>query len=226
MKYLLWDFDGTLGYREGMWSGALAEVLRRHDMTIATERIRPYLQTGFPWHKADTVRERGCTADEWWRALDSVFENAFLGLGVDAGRIPPMIRDVRTAYCDTSSWKLFDDAIPAIENLTAGGWHHLLLSNHVPELRDILRSLAILHHFDFIFNSAETGCEKPHPQAFRAVCDTLGTSGHLWMIGDSYEADIAGAEAAGMRAVLVRKKHEKATRYCATLAELDTILRC
>ncbi|BAT54520.1 hypothetical protein NOS3756_34910 [Nostoc sp. NIES-3756] len=23
MKYLCWDFDNTLGYREGMWSGTL-----------------------------------------------------------------------------------------------------------------------------------------------------------------------------------------------------------
>jgi hypothetical protein len=26
-KMLIWDFDGTLGYRQGKWSGALVDVL-------------------------------------------------------------------------------------------------------------------------------------------------------------------------------------------------------
>lgn len=224
MKYLLWDFDGTLGYREGMWAGALAEVLQHHDIPATIEQIRPYLQTGFPWHKADLVRESGISADEWWQGLNPIFENAFLAVGADVERIPSMIREVRTTYCDLAQWKLFDDTIPTLEYLATKGWRHILLSNHVPELLDILRGLRIAHYFEYIFNSAETGCEKPHPRAFHAVRDMLGTPEYMWMIGDSYEADIAGAEAVGIRAVLVRKKHEKSTSYCASLTELEGVL--
>jgi putative hydrolase of the HAD superfamily len=30
MKLLIWDFDGTLAFREGLWSSAVAEVARAH----------------------------------------------------------------------------------------------------------------------------------------------------------------------------------------------------
>jgi hypothetical protein len=32
-KYLIWDFDGTLGYRPGGWTAALLEVLQREAPT-------------------------------------------------------------------------------------------------------------------------------------------------------------------------------------------------
>lgn len=31
---VLWDFDGTLGYRPGMWSQALLDILREHIPTV------------------------------------------------------------------------------------------------------------------------------------------------------------------------------------------------
>jgi len=45
MRMLLWDFDGRLGYRQGMWSQALFDVLREHHPTCAAMRddIGPFL---------------------------------------------------------------------------------------------------------------------------------------------------------------------------------------
>jgi phosphoglycolate phosphatase-like HAD superfamily hydrolase len=47
MKYLIWDFDGTLAYREGMWSGSLIEVLDREMPThaLTSDMLRPYLRS-------------------------------------------------------------------------------------------------------------------------------------------------------------------------------------
>jgi putative hydrolase of the HAD superfamily len=52
VKCLIWDVDETLGYWIGMWSGTLAEVLPQvMPMCWATaDHLRPYLQSGFPWH--------------------------------------------------------------------------------------------------------------------------------------------------------------------------------
>jgi HAD superfamily hydrolase (TIGR01458 family) len=46
---------------------------------------------------------------------------------------------------------------------------------------------------------------KPNPAYFRAACESLDADPELaWMIGDDLESDIAGAQALGMRTVLVR----------------------
>ena len=52
-KYLIWDFDGTLGYREGAWTGAMVEVLRRHapECDATADHLRPHMQNGFRWHE-------------------------------------------------------------------------------------------------------------------------------------------------------------------------------
>ena len=51
-KVILWDFDGTLGYREGGWTGAILQALDGYGDLSRHQRedIRPHLQSGFPWH--------------------------------------------------------------------------------------------------------------------------------------------------------------------------------
>ena len=92
------------------------------------------------------------------------------------------------------------------------------MTNHVPELGAILRSLDIEYLFLAIFNSADTGIEKPHPEAFENVRTSLPPQSQVWMIGDNIAADVEGAEAAGIPAILVRRPHPSAKRYDQNLA--------
>ena len=62
-------------------------------------------------------------------------------------------------------------------------------------------------HLAAIFNSAQTGYEKPHPQAFRNVLAWLPEPEAVWMIGDNYTADVLGAQAVGLPGILVRETH-------------------
>ena len=52
------------------------------------------------------------------------------------------------------------------------------------------------------FSTRRTGYEKPHPQAFRNVLQSLEAPEALWMIGDNPNADIAGAAALGIPGIL------------------------
>jgi putative hydrolase of the HAD superfamily len=46
---ILWDFDGTLGYRPGMWSQAVLDVLQDHhpNCAITLEDVRPFTTVDF-----------------------------------------------------------------------------------------------------------------------------------------------------------------------------------
>jgi putative hydrolase of the HAD superfamily len=226
MKYLIWDFDGTLGYRAGMWTGTLLEVLHR-DMPghgYTEEEIRPHLQAGFPWHAPELSHADIESAGEWWDALDQLFERAFGAVGVEPQQAGILAQRVRDLYPLPEYWQLFDDAIPALRELSARGWTHIILSNHVPELGSILHALGIDEYFAHVFNSADTGYEKPHPQAFANVMEIIGKDGEVWMIGDSLESDIRGAARAGIPAILVRSRHDDAGYCCADLLELPDVI--
>jgi putative hydrolase of the HAD superfamily len=113
-------------------------------------------------------------------------------------------RRVRTIYPDPARWCPFDDTLPALTLLAESGWRHAVLSNHVPALPRFIDALGLTGSSDAIVNSACTGYEKPHPQAFRAALDAAGRPDRVWMIGHNLVADVAGANAAGIDALLVR----------------------
>jgi putative hydrolase of the HAD superfamily len=226
MNYLIWDFDGTLGYREGMWTGALFDILCRElpDHGCSIEQIRAHLQEGFPWHRHEQSHERITSAEEWWDAIDGVFERAYRGVGIEEERARRLARQVRLHYPHPGNWRLYDDTIPALDHLSRLGWKHLILSNHVPELHLIVGHLGLGNRIHRIFNSAETGYEKPHPQAFRIVLDAIESDATVWMIGDNVVADVAGAEAVGIPAILVRKQDASVKHCCSDLRDVAAVL--
>ncbi|MDN3649475.1 hypothetical protein QWZ13_11175 [Reinekea marina] len=46
MSVIFWDFDGTLASRQGMWSGALVNLVQRYfpESEIKIDDIRPHLK--------------------------------------------------------------------------------------------------------------------------------------------------------------------------------------
>jgi putative hydrolase of the HAD superfamily len=93
----------------------------------------------------------------------------------------------------------------------------------VPELRQIVSALGLDDVVSFLSCSAETGYEKPHAQAFASVLDALRPA-EAWMIGDNVVADVLGAEALGIPAVLVRRPDPRAARYADSLAGVEDFL--
>jgi len=135
-----------------------------------------------------------------------------------------MAKAVRRAYLGPERWRLYEDAVPALEGLSSSRWKHVLLTNHVPELPEIAGHLGLDRHVERIFNSAQTDYEKPHPEAFRGVLDAIGGAEEVWIIGDNAEADVAGAKAASIPAILVRKRRKGVDPYCEDLGGIVEIL--
>src|SRR5665213_2804815 len=165
VRYIIWDFDGTLAWRPGMWSGTLLEILRRElpERTTTIEEIRPYMQAGFPWHNHAQPHTPSKSADEWWEGMLPVFECAFReGAHLEAGEARRLARHVRAGYLNPDAWQLFDDSIACLQTLRMDGWQHVVLSNHVPELPHLMEALGLKPFIARVFNSAQTGFEKPH----------------------------------------------------------------
>ena len=224
-KCLIWDFDGTLGCRPGQWSGTLVQVLDRFaGIQIDIETVRPFMRRGFPWHSPDVVNPPMRPADLWWEALLPVFEEAFVACGVSADQATRLAAKVRPAYIDLVEWKLFEDTKDVLEDLRRDGWSHAILSNHVPELPLLVEGLGLGPLIECVVNSATTGFEKPNPEAYRTALATIGATGNVWMIGDNITADVLGAEAAGLRAILVRTEDPRANRRAASLRDVRRFL--
>ncbi len=89
-----------------------------------------------------------------------------------------------------------------LRELKKRGYNLHILSNAGRSTKQfVLRQPAFLI-FDTLTCSYEIGAIKPEPEAFKAVLKRIQAEPHeCIMIGDSLEADIAGARRAGMKAV-------------------------
>jgi putative hydrolase of the HAD superfamily len=224
-KYLIWDFDGTLGYRPGQWSGALVQVLRRFaGLEVDIQTVRPFMQKGFPWHSPNRANPPRRDADDWWEALAPIFQQAFVACGLSGEDARSLAGKVRSVYTDVEEWKLYEDTSDVLSELHQEGWNHAILSNHVPELPSLVAGLGLGSLIGHISNSAETGFEKPHPRAFQSVLEVLEAPGEVWMIGDNILADVLGAESVGLRAILVRSEDPRASCCAAHLQDVRKFL--
>ena len=117
-------------------------------------------------------------------------------------------------------------AAPLLDALRRDGVRVGLCSNAPYRIRSLHAQLAHVGldtHLDAVTFSAEVGWRKPSPRIFIAALHALGTaaSGTV-MVGDSEVHDIAGAHAAGMRAVLLRSPGTRARSAAdAVIAALD-----
>lgn len=190
-----------------MWSGCMLEVLDElepgHGLT--REGIREQMRGRYPWNSPQEPHERLCEGEAWWEAMEGGMSAALLGAGIEEGRTSALARAARERFVDPAlGWRVYDDALPALRAARRAGWRNAILSNHVPELPLLAEALGLGGEVEAVFTSAAVGYEKPHPEIFRRALAALGSPESAWMVGDNPRADVAGAEAVGIPAVLVR----------------------
>jgi putative hydrolase of the HAD superfamily len=227
---IVWDFDGTLARRHGgtSFAACMVETLDAHEPghAVTVDRVRPFLRSGFPWHSPAIAHCELETPDMWWGRVEPLLARAYEGVGYPADRAGELGALARRNYVDTRYWELFEDTIPVLAALSERGWRHLVLSNHVPELDAIVAQLGLAPLLDAVVNSALTGYEKPHPEAFAIARRAAGEPSEIWMVGDNPKADVEGARAAGIPAILARSEaaRELVEHHAATLHGVEAIV--
>jgi len=227
-RLILWDFDGTLGWRPGLWTGCVLEVLDEHEPGhgLAADAIRAGMRGHLPWHLPERSHTHVGDAEGWWAPVQSRIAAILGEAGIAERRARELAAAVRARFVDPAiGWRLFEDTVPTLQRAREAGWRNAVLSNHVPELPVIAGALGLSPHLDALFTSAAIGYEKPNEQAFRIALAGCGEPQEVWMVGDNPAADVAGAEALGIPAVLVRREGDGAARRSDGLqGALDLVL--
>jgi putative hydrolase of the HAD superfamily len=102
-------------------------------------------------------------------------------------------------------FEAFDDAA-VLPELRGRGLRLVVVSNWDCSLPDVLASAGLLELVDAVVASAIVGAAKPDARIFRAGLAAAGCSAaEALHVGDSAENDVAGAQAAGIRALLLAR---------------------
>jgi putative hydrolase of the HAD superfamily len=122
------------------------------------------------------------------------------------------------------NWRLYPDVVPALDGLRRRGVKIGVVSNWEEWLEDLLLSLDIHAHFDFILASGPFGRAKPHASIFERALELAGVTAPAAVhVGDSLREDIEGALAVGLRPILI-DRHERYPRAEVTrIVSLDEL---
>ena len=136
---------------------------------------------------------------------------------------------LRDALLAALRFRAYPDVPDALRALRAAGHRIVVVSNWDVSLHEALRSAGLSELVDGAIASAEVGAEKPDPRIFAAAAALadVSTEGALHA-GDTLEYDVAGAQAAGWRAVLVARggpprRVPDGVPVIASLAELPAL---
>jgi putative hydrolase of the HAD superfamily len=148
------------------------------------------------------------------------------GIDLDGDLLDEVLRIEQEAWWQGAH--LDTAAIPLLDMLRAHGVRVGVCSNAPYRARSLHAQLVFLGldtHLDAVTFSGEVGWRKPSPRIFAAALRALGTeASSTVMVGDSEVHDIAGAHAAGMRAVLLLKTPARAATTADTvIAALDEL---
>jgi putative hydrolase of the HAD superfamily len=224
---IFWDFDGTLIHARAMWRMAFLEAIRAHApqrTDLSLESFGPHLNSGFPWHTPEIPHHELNDPRAWWAFLEKKFANVFEVLGFDAAEAFSLAKATHANVVRPEVYVPFPGVVEVLKELRAKGWRHIVLSNHAPELPQIMEALGLASHFEQILVSATLGYDKPHPEIFALAKRAAAETGPLWMVGDNIVADIQGAEQAGIPAILVHQPKHSHVRQAADLGQVAAII--
>jgi phosphoserine phosphatase len=117
-----------------------------------------------------------------------------------AGRAAAEFPEHRTGCCTA-----YPDAAPALRRVRAAGLRVAVVTNGMSDLQWLkLERAGLAAHADAFVASSAAGIGKPDARIFELALERVGcTAGEALMVGDSPHRDIAGAQAAGLRAVWI-----------------------
>ena len=188
LDHTLWDFDRNSAL-------AFERIFRDKNIVIQLPAfLEAYEPINFEYWKK--YREERVTKEQLRRGrlLDS-----FKALKVEMDL--ETIDALSIAYIDAlpDNNHLFDGAIELLEYLKDSYQLHII-TNGFKEVQHLkLERSNLAPYFKTITSSEEVGVKKPNPKVFNTALQKANVSAYATiMIGDTFEADILGAENVGM----------------------------
>lgn len=121
-------------------------------------------------------------------------------------------------------FSVYADVVPALRDARARGERLVVVSNWDASLAGVLDARGLMPLIDGVLTSAIAGAPKPSAAIFEQALSIAGARReHALHVGDSLEADVAGALGAGIEPILLRRDGTpgpEGVRTLATLAQL------
>jgi putative hydrolase of the HAD superfamily len=173
---------------------------------VEADRLWAARQKVFDDYFKDAASATFQPGEERDRATQLEYDRRTLALlGIHDEAIVQAVRDRKEAlYWAPGAIRLYPETKTVLKTLQEQAYRLGIVSNWSWNLIDYCKHVGIAEDFAVIMASAYAGCNKPHPGIFRLTLERLGVPPERALhVGDSYKADVLGARAAGLEAILL-----------------------
>ena len=173
---------------------------------------------------ASQAMERAGGSD---RQRAAVFlETMFLRAGLPPERLSDLRNCLTRMHRERHLWcGVQSGSAESLARLKAAGLRLGVVSNSDGRVEQALAAAGLRDYFDVVIDSALVGLEKPDPRIFRAALEALGVQPEEALyVGDLYEIDVLGAQAAGLRAVWFGAPAGDPTPGCPTTSSIRDLV--
>jgi putative hydrolase of the HAD superfamily len=202
-RAVLLDGLGTLVELAPPWPSLVAGLRQRYGVELTLADAEAAFRVEMAYYRAHHCEGRDARSlAELRQRCAKVLHTAFppaLAAKIAVDELTPLLLAALqfVAYADASD---------ALVQLRKRGLTLIVVSNWDISLHDVLRATGLFHLLDGVITSAEVGRPKPAPEIFHAALELAGVPAmHAIHVGDSLEHDIAGARAARIAPVLLRR---------------------
>jgi len=206
LRAVFLDIGDTVMRANPSWEGVYKLALDEFGVSIPLEGLRDALRRAY--HHGGYGFEGGfdATPETSFQRTMEMDQRALAELGITD--LPEAFyRRLGEVFLLTGSWHIFPYTIPALEALRSRGLIVGAVSNWIWQLPELLHSLELVSHFDFVAVSARVGFEKPHAGIFDHALSEAGVSpAEALHVGDHIDADVAGAQSVGIAPVLIDRR--------------------
>ena len=223
IRAVLLDALGTLLELEPP-SGRLVEQLARRRVVVSDDEARAAFAVEIAYYRehhdeASTQERLGDLRRRCTEVLRTALPDRARGLPAD---------ELQAALLAALRFKPFPEVPQALRALRSAGVRTVVVSNWDVSLHEQLAATGLAPLVDAAVSSAEVGAAKPEPAIFSRALELAGVDARqALMVGDNLGVDVAGAERAGIAAVLVDRSGAAALRAGAirSLAELPRLVQ-
>jgi HAD superfamily hydrolase (TIGR01549 family) len=132
-------------------------------------------------------------------------EDIVRGMGGEGSQCRAVAEAITDGWLHSENFELYEDVLPVLALLRENRIKIALVSNTSRDLDAFVRHHAL--DVDAWISSGVHGKVKPSPTIFKAALELLEVEPEAAvMVGDSPDDDVAGAEAIGMRALLLDRE--------------------
>jgi putative hydrolase of the HAD superfamily len=203
IEAVFFDAGETLLSPYPSWSELSAQVLVGRGHEVSVEQMREAWRQGGQHflRAADEGRTFSTSHGESHRFWTTLYADMLSFLQIADEGAPQVLYET---FSDPSTYRLFPDAVPTVEEFRSQGLKVGVISNFEGWLKTLLDVLEIRELFDVVAISGDLGWEKPDVRIFEWAMNEVGverkTSLH---VGDSPNFDAQPAHDLGMTGVLL-----------------------